>query len=244
MPTRLWYPCFSCSFALINSTTAFNEGSNGEARKRHSSNDLSLASFFLFFALLFFFLAFAPFFPSPIGPMPVSPSSSSSWFCPHETAASSSSSSYLRVVFVCVKQQRQLVIFFVLYCPCNRYPVPLQHVCCCCSARSLSFPFRSSCIIFFRTPVVCFASFFSSLLSSLLFCFGHLFFMVWLVLLCSCTRYASTSHLLYLDELRLLGLLCFTVCDTTTHSICMSDEESARTLGVLMALGRNNCLIM
>ena len=210
MPTRLWCPCFSCSFALINSTTAFNEGSNGEARKRHSSNDLSLASFFLFFALLFFFLAFAPFFPSPIGPMPVSPSSSSSWFCPHETAASSSSS-YLRVVFVCVKQQRQLVIFFVLYCPCNRYPVPLQHVCCCCSARSLSFPFRSSCIIFFRTPVVCFASFFSSLLSSLLFFFGHLF--SWSGLFC-CVLVPGTPAL----------LTCFTLmnCDCLVYSVSQS----------------------
>ena len=60
--------------------------------------------------------------------------------------------------------------------------------------------------------VVCFDLF------SLLF-FFFLFFLffsltilvVWLVLLCFRTRYACTSLVLYLDQMRLFGFLCFTV---------------------------------
>ena len=51
------------------------------------------------------------------------------------------------------------------------------------------------------------------------------------------TRYASI-HLLYRDDLRPFGLLCFTVvCD---HIIV---DEQARALGVLMSLGRNKGLV-
>ena len=45
----------------------------------------------------------------------------------------------------------------------------------------------------------------------LLLCF--FFLMVCLVLLCYRTRYASISLAFYIDELRLFGLLCLTVCD-------------------------------
>ena len=44
-------------------------------------------------------------------------------------------------------------------------------------------------------------------------CLFLFFFMVWPVLLCYRNRYASISLALYLDELRLFGLLCLTVCD-------------------------------
>ena len=38
-------------------------------------------------------------------------------------------------------------------------------------------------------------------------------FMVWPAVLCPRTRYASISLALYLDQCRLFGLLCLTVCD-------------------------------
>ena len=41
----------------------------------------------------------------------------------------------------------------------------------------------------------------------------YLFYGLACFLLCSRTRYASISHDLYLDSLRLFGLLCLTVCD-------------------------------
>ena len=48
-----------------------------------------------------------------------------------------------------------------------------------------------------------------------------------------CIRYAIiVFHLLHVDELRLFGLLCLTVCDPTTEFVPLYDEVSARTLGV------------
>ena len=144
----------------------------------------------------------------------------------------------LRVVFV---RETAVIIFFVLFCQCNssylrvvlsvkQVSVPLRHV---CSSRSLflSFPFRSSCITFFRTAVVDFALFFFHLLffsfiffsSFFLFFFSFfLFFIVqvWSGLFC-CVLVPDTLalHLLHLDELRPpVWLLCFTVCD---HIICI-----------------------
>ena len=45
--------------------------------------------------------------------------------------------------------------------------------------------------------------------------------MVWLVLSCSRTRYASITLALYLDYLRLFGLLCLTVCDHIIRCISL-----------------------
>ena len=85
----------------------------------------------------------------------------------------------LRVVFV----RETAVIFFVLFCPCNRYLFLFRTYVVLLAV----FPFGSSCIKFFRTPVVSFA-----LLSFSFFLFScHSFFMVWFVLLCSRTRYVS-----------------------------------------------------
>ena len=49
------------------------------------------------------------------------------------------------------------------------------------------------------------------------------FFMVWLPLLCSLVPGTLAFYLLYLDDLRLFGLLCFTVCD---HIICISRTQN------------------
>ena len=89
----------------------------------------------------------------------------------------------LRVV-LSVQQRSSRCCFF----PCNSsylrvvWPVqqvfiPLQHAWCSSDNCSLSFPFRSSCITFFRTPVVCFASFsfFFSLFSFLFPLFSSFF---------------------------------------------------------------------
>ena len=105
-------------------------------------------------------------------------------------------------------------------------------------------PRRSCCIIFFRAPVDCIASFsfFLSLYSIFLFSFCHFFFspfffltfffFSWSGLFC-CVIVLGTLplHLFYLDELRelwLFGLLCFTavLCD---HRICLGWIISART---------------
>ena len=103
----------------------------------------------------------------------------------------------LRVVFV----SKTTVILFVLFCPCNGYLFLFSTYGCSSGNCSLSLPFRRQLQPFPSFPI---------------------FFMVWLVLLCSC-RLPGTLlialHLPYLDELRLLGLLCFTVCD---HIICIS----------------------
>ena len=83
-------------------------------------------------------------------------------------------------------------------------------------------PFSPSFPIFFfashstsehlRRRLFCFLFFFFFLFCYFLFFFLFFsFWMVWLVLLCSRTRYTLALHLLYLDELRLFGLLCFTV---------------------------------
>ena len=139
---------------------------------------------------------------------------------------------FLFVLFLSVKQQLSssccfvrsttAVIFFVLFCPCNRYlflfsthGVP-QAIHC----SSLSFPFRSSCITFFRTSVVRFASL-SVLLSFFLFSFSLFFlFFSWSGLIrCALVPGALALQSFYLDELRLFGLLWLTVCD---HRICIS----------------------
>ena len=89
---------------------------------------------------------------------------------------------------------------------------------CSSSARILLFllPFVSVlCITFFRTPVVCFALFFF-----LLFFFFFFFFFIWSGLFCCVLVPGMLAfHLVYLDEFRLFGLLCFTVCD---YRMCIS----------------------
>ena len=126
------------------------------------------------------------------------------------------------VLFLSFKQQSS----FVLFCPCNsscllgvvlpvqQVSVPLQHVWCSSGNCSLSCPFRSSCIAFFRTPVVCFALFaFFVSISSFLFSFFS-FFLYSGLFCCVLVPGTLGLHLFYLDELRLFGLLCFTVvCD-------------------------------
>ena len=86
------------------------------------------------------------------------------------------------------------------------------HSICFSSARMLFLqPFLSDLLItFFKTPAVCFA----------LFCFVFLFssssfvsLFVWSGLFCCVLAPGTLAfHLLYLDELRMFGLLCFTVC--------------------------------
>ena len=94
-----------------------------------------------------------------------------------------------------------------------------------CYSCSLSFPIflhhilQNTCRLFLPClipfPFVLFFVLFVCLFVS----FVPPFFMVWLVLLCYRTRYASI-HLLYLDEMRLFGLLRFTVCDHII-SVCL-----------------------
>ena len=93
----------------------------------------------------------------------------------------------------------------------------LQHVWCSPGSCSLSVPIF---LHYFRTPVVCFALFsilfsFSFSSSCFLFIFSFfLLFLSWSGLFC-CVLVSCTPALsLYLDDLRLFGLLCFTVvCD-------------------------------
>ena len=118
---------------------------------------------------------------------------------------SSSIISYLLRVILSVQQQ---------------VSVPLQYVKVRSSSYSLPFPFRSSCITLFRTraPPTC-RLFFASLSFSFFFFFSFslfvlfLFFFSWSGLFC-CVLVPGTLalDLLYLDELGLFGLLCFTVC--------------------------------
>ena len=132
------------------------------------------------------------------------------------------------VLFLSVKQQLSSSCF----CPCNssyllhvvlsvqQVSVPLQHACCSSGNCSLSFPFRPSCITFFRTPVVHFALFSFSIFFFLLFFFCFSFFSRSGLFCCVLAIGTLALHLLYLDELRLFGLLCFTaVCD---HTNCIS----------------------
>ena len=117
--------------------------------------------------------------------------------------------------------------------PCNRYLFLLStyHTIIRCSC-SLSFlilaSHASEHLSFFF-----FSSFF--LLSFFVFFFRGL--------ACFVVVLYPSIHLLFYDELRLFGLLWLTaVCD---HKNCfLWDEEPARTLGVLMALGRNNGLLL
>ena len=79
------------------------------------------------------------------------------WFCP-------CNSSYLGVV---------------LFCLCNRYLFVFSTY-----VVLAAFPFRSSCIAFFRTPLVRLFVLFCSVFSLVFSPFFPLFSMVWLVLLC------------------------------------------------------------
>ena len=65
-------------------------------------------------------------------------------------------------------------------------------------------------------------------------------FLVWLVLLCFRTRYAILSLALLRSFAIVSGFLSFSLWPH--NSYLAQDEESARTLGVLMSLGRNNGL--
>ena len=129
--------------------------------------------------------------------------------------------------------------FSCCFCPCNSYYMFLFTTWVCCSCR-LSF------LIFLhhvlqntsRFSFVFFYSFFSFL--------SHFFLRSGLSVCCVIVSGTAAFHLLYLDELRLFGLLCFTVCD---RRICIllgwRGEESAGTLDVLMtmSLGRKNGLM-
>ena len=144
-----------------------------------------------FFPLLFFPSCLLPHFPlhrpyhALLRLMTVSSCSSSCCFC-------SCSNRYLLVLF---RPCNSTHLRAVLSVQQQVVSVPLQHV--RCSSCSLSFPFRSSRITLFRTPVVCFASFCFVFFVFFVFFSVFPFFSrctrVWLVLLCSRTRYASTS---------------------------------------------------
>ena len=132
----------------------------------------------------------APLISLPTGLMPVSSSSSCCF---------RSLSVKQHVYSSCFVRATAAVILFVLV-------MSVQQVSCsvCCSSCSLSFPFLSSCVTFFRTPVVCFALFsvflfFSSSCSS---SYGLACFVVF-------SHPVLAYHLLYLDELRLFGLGSF-----------------------------------
>ena len=163
---------------------------------------------------LLFFIFICSLLSLPTGVMPVSSSSSSCCFCPCSICY------LLRVV----SSAQQVSVPLYL----------LQHVWCSSGNYSLSFPFRSSCITFSSTRVVfrfCFVSF-SFRFSFLLFLLSCLFFFASSFSLFSSFfhglacfvvfSYPGTPapHLLYLDALRLFGLLCFTIiCDDV---ICIS----------------------
>ena len=87
--------------------------------------------------------------------------------------------------FLVLSVQQQLS-WCVLFCLCNRYLFVFSTY-----VVLAAFPFRSSCIAFFRTPLVRLFVLFCSVFSLVFSPFFPLFSMVWLVLLCSRTRYAS-----------------------------------------------------
>ena len=83
-------------------------------------------------------------------------------------------------------------------------------------------------VTFFRAPVICFVLFFS------FFCSSFFFLPIFIFSGLSCCVLVSGTlalHLLYLDKLRLFGLLCLTQ-SVTTELVSLHDEESARALGV------------
>ena len=184
-----------------------------------------------FFSLFFFFL-FAPYLVI-------------CYFSPHRPDAG-----IFFLLFALFLSVKHSSIFFVLFCPCNtagrRYvyllrvvlPVqqvfaPLQNVWCPSGNCSLvSFPFRS-CITFFRTPTCrwfCFVfKLFFLFFFSLLFPF--LSFFSWSGSFCCVLEPGTLAlYLFYIDELRLFGLLCFTVvCD---HRICISLDYRLKQHGL------------
>ena len=131
----------------------------------------------------------------------------------------------LRAVFVC--EVAAAVIFFVLCCPCNNSSCLLRVILC---VQHVSVPLQQAC---WSSCILSFPIFLHHILDNtyllfvvlglFLFCFLNFFFflifMVWFFLFCSCTRYTNI-FLAFLDELRLLGLLCFTLCGR--HIFCIS----------------------
>ena len=117
----------------------------------------------------------------------------------------------LFVLFLSVKQQLSSVLFG----PCNRYPFLLiihQHVWCSAGKCSISSPFRSSCIIFFRTPVVCFA----------LFSFSFFFFLFFFPFVL-CFFHGLACFVVFSFPVR-WHLTCFIVidCDCLVYSVSQS----------------------
>ena len=93
----------------------------------------------------------------------------------------------------------------------------------CCFARATGICSSSARMLFFLQPF--FPILYRILQSIYLLCIFHFsfflffsFFTVWLVLF-AIVLGTLAFHLLYLDEVRLFGLLCFTACD---HTICFS----------------------
>ena len=146
-----------------------------------------------FFSL--FFCLFAPLFPSPPA------------LCRYLLPL-------VRVVFV-----RETTVIFFVFCLCNnsdlrvdlsaqQVSVPLQHV--RCFSCSLSFPIFLHHILQKTCRLFCFVSF-VPFFSSIFFFFLSLF-LSWSGLFGSVLVPGTLAfHMLYVDELRLFGLLCFTV---------------------------------
>ena len=167
-------------------------------------------SFFFFFLFFPSFVCFLISLPTDLLPLS---SSSSCCFCPQN------SSYFLRVV-LSVRQHNNSSSYLV------RVVLPVQQVYkflfrtySRCSSNKSSFSFLSNLLAAQPSKHLSFVSlffpfsFFSSSLCSLF---------LWSGLFCCCVLVPGTPalHLLYLDELRLFGLLCIAVvCD---HKICTS----------------------
>ena len=131
------------------------------------------------------------------------------YFSPHRPFAG-----IFFLFFVLILSVRQRLFSPCCFVRAQQVSVPYQHVCCPYGNCSLSIPFRSSCITFFRSPVIWFA-----LLSSFLvffFCSSfRLCLFLWSGFLC-CVLIPGMLPLYLVDlgEMRLFGLLGFTVvCD-------------------------------
>ena len=185
----------------------------------------------------FFFLPFFLFVCSlipapPTGLMPASSSSSSCCF-------RLQNSNYLLRVVLSMQQQSSSSCCFVratgicsssaptvfLLQPFLSLPILLHHI------------LRNTCRLFCFVFFLLFFHFFP------FFSYFSFFVGLWSGLFC-CVLVPGTlaSNLLYLDELRLTAvrLFCFTrsLLPHNNQDVSLEDEESARTLGVLMSLGK------
>ena len=95
--------------------------------------------------------------------------------------------------------------------------VPLQHV--CCSSLQPSFLIFLLHILQNTCRSFCFLFLFSFVLFSFCFRFVFIFFRLFAFVFAVLVPGTLAFHLLYVGELRPIGVLCLTVCD---HIICIS----------------------